>query len=257
MPKPELFAPQWPAPANVRAVCTTRAGGVSQGCYGSLNLGDHVGDDATAVLENRRRLQQALAVRPVFLKQVHGLAVRRLDAGSVDGETADACITAEAGLACTIMVADCLPVLFTDSEGRQVAAAHAGWRGLVAGVLEATLASFQAAASAGPAQGALKTIAWLGPCIGPKSFEVGAEVKQAFEAQDAAAGACFQPAGSAGKWLADLQGLARQRLAAAGVAAVYGNDGADAWCTVTNPSRFFSHRRDGISGRLAACIWKV
>ncbi|MEJ8858255.1 peptidoglycan editing factor PgeF [Variovorax robiniae] len=248
MQKLELLVPQWPAPAGVRAACTTRSGGASQGRFESLNLGDHVSDDAVAVAENRRRLQAEIGVRPVFLQQVHGVDVRRLDAADADGETADACVTTEAGLACTVMVADCLPVLFTDSEGRQVAAAHAGWRGLAAGVLEATLATFGAGE---------KVMAWLGPCIGPTAFEVGAEVKAVFVAHDPASAACFKPAGAEGKWLADLSGLARLRLQAAGAASIHGNDGTDAWCTVSNPSHFFSHRRDGHSGRFAACIWRT
>ncbi|MET0540132.1 MAG: peptidoglycan editing factor PgeF [Variovorax sp.] len=244
----ELLTPDWPAPAHVRAACSTRTGGVSTGRYRSLNLGDHVGDDGAAVAENRRRFATALTVRPVFMQQVHGVGVRRLDAASPDGGTADGCFTQEAGLACTIMVADCLPVLFTDPRGRQVAAAHAGWRGLAAGVLEQTLGTF----------GAEPVWAWLGPCIGPNAFEVGAEVKAAFEARlGDAASARFRPAGSEGKWMADLPALARLHLASAGVAAVYGNDGSDAWCTVRNPLRFFSHRRDGVSGRFAACIWKA
>ncbi|MET0540480.1 MAG: peptidoglycan editing factor PgeF [Variovorax sp.] len=248
MQKLELLLPDWPAPASVRAACTTRSGGVSQGRFESLNLGDHVSDDAAAVAENRRRLHTELGVRPVFLQQVHGVAVRRLDAADADGETADACVTTEAGLACTVMVADCLPVLFTDSEGFQVAAAHAGWRGLAAGVLEQTLATYGAGE---------KVMAWLGPCIGPTAFEVGAEVKAVFESHDPASAACFKPASADGKWLADLSGLARRRLLAAGAASIHGNDGTDAWCTVGNPSRFFSHRRDGHSGRFAACIWRT
>lgn len=252
MPNPEpeplqLLRPDWPAPANVSAVCTTRHGGVSRGRYESLNLGDHVGDDAAAVARNRRRLRDAIGARPVFLQQVHGVGVQPLDAASADGTVADGCSTTEAGLACTIMVADCLPVLFADAEGRRVAAAHAGWRGLAAGVLERTLAVFDGA----------EVVAWLGPCIGPKAFEVGSEVKAAFEAQDGGSGGCFAPAGVEGKWLADLPALARRRLAAAGVRSVHGNDGSDAWCTVTDRLRFFSHRRDGVSGRLAACIWRV
>ncbi|RZL96024.1 MAG: peptidoglycan editing factor PgeF [Variovorax sp.] len=247
MPNLELLCPDWPAPAGVRAACSTRTGGVSQGRFRSLNLGDHVGDEPAAVAENRRRLQAALGVRPVFLQQVHGVEVRRLDLANVDGDIADGCTTSEGGLACTIMVADCLPVLFCDAAGRQVAAAHAGWRGLAAGVLERTLATF----------GGEPVMAWLGPCIGPKAFEVGAEVKAVFEANDPASAASFRPAGAEGKWLADLPALARRRLALAGVDAVHGNDGGDAWCTVGNPSRFFSHRRDGVSGRLAASIWKA
>jgi YfiH family protein len=250
------LVPDWPAPPNVRAVCTTRDGGVSLGRYESLNLGDHVGDDGVHVAENRSRLQQAVGARPVFLQQVHSTGVVALDAAQDvvrDGTAADACTATAAGLACTIMVADCLPVLFTDEAGHRVAAAHAGWRGLAGGVLEQTFERFEA----GQANGASKVIAWLGPCIGPKAFEVGPEVKAAFEAHAPEAANCFKSAPASGKWLADLPALARQRLLSAGVDAVYGNDGSDAWCTVTNPSRFFSHRRDGISGRFAALVWKV
>jgi YfiH family protein len=246
------LVPDWPAPQNVRAMCTTRSGGVSGGRYESLNLGDHVGDDPAHVAANRGLLRQAIGVRPVFLQQVHGSQVALLEgAGNPlpDGAAADACTTAESGLACTIMVADCLPVLFTDKAGRRVAAAHAGWRGLAGGVLEAAAAHF------GPGPGSI--LAWLGPCIGPRAFEVGPEVKAAFEAHAPAAAGCFSPAAADGKWLADLPALARQRLRAAGIEAVYGNDGSDGWCTVGNPSRFFSHRRDGISGRFAALVWKA
>ena len=161
-------------------------------------------------------------------------------------------------LACTVMVADCLPVLFTNRQGTLVAAAHAGWRGLVGskgqGVLETVIDQFRASAPVHNAQAAIDIIAWLGPCIGPTAFEVGAEVREAFVAHDAAAGAMFLPS-SPGKWLANLPGLARQRLRAQGVRAIYGNDGSEAWCTVNQPSRFFSYRRDGVSGRFAACIW--
>jgi YfiH family protein len=256
----QWLVPEWPAPPNVRAVCSTRHGGVSQGRYESLNLGDHVGDLASDVAENRHRLGLATGARPVFLQQVHGTGVVALDAEQDvlrDGTAADACTATAIGLACTIMVADCLPVLFTDGSGERVAAAHAGWRGLAGGVLEQTVRSFAAEPDARPAHGASKVIAWLGPCIGPKAFEVGPEVKAAFEAHAPEATACFRPAPAPGKWLADLPALARQRLRAAGVDAVYGNDGSDGWCTVSNPSRFFSHRRDGISGRFAALVWKV
>lgn len=252
--------PDWPAPSNVRAVCTTRDGGISQGRYESLNLGDHVGDLAADVATNRDRLRQAIGARPVFLQQVHGTGVVALDADQDivrDGTAADACTATAVGLACTIMVADCLPVLFTDEAGERVAAAHAGWRGLAGGVLEQTARSFMPKSEAGSTHGASKVIAWLGPCIGPKAFEVGPEVKAAFEAHAPEAAACFRPAPASGKWLADLPALARQRLRAAGVDAVYGNDGSDSWCTVANPSRFFSHRRDGISGRFAALVWKA
>ena len=253
---PRWLVPDWPAPPNVRAVCTTRDGGVSQGRYESLNLGDHVGDEAVHVAENRSRLQQAIGARPVFLQQVHGTGVVALDAAQDivrDGTAADACTATAAGLACTIMVADCLPVLFTDESGHRVAGAHAGWRGLAGGVLEQTFKSFEA----GQAHGAPKVMAWLGPCIGPGAFEVGPEVKAAFEAHAPEAANCFKPAPAPGKWLADLPALARQRLRAAGVDAIYGNDGTDAWCTVNNSSRFFSHRRDGVSGRFAALVWKA
>ena len=242
----DWLVPDWPAPAGVRAICTTRVGGVSPGALGGLNLGGHVGDEPANVAANRAQLQAAIGVRPVFLQQVHGTEVLPIDATTPDGAVADACTTLDAGVACTIMVADCLPVLFTDREGRRVAAAHAGWRGLVAGVLERTAAAF----------GDTQPMAWLGPCIGPNAFEVGDEVRATFVAQSADAATCFKPGPAPGKWWADLPGLARQRLRAAGVEAVYGNDGSDAWCTVRNPLRFFSHRRDGVSGRFAAAIWR-
>jgi polyphenol oxidase len=241
-----LPAPQWPVPANVRAACSTRAGGVSPAPYDTLNLGDHVGDAEAAVAENRRRYAQALGARPVFLKQVHGTGVLRLDAATPHGAQADACWTRERGLACTMMVADCLPVLLADRAGTVVGAAHCGWRGLAQGVLEALCQGMELAP-----QGAL---AWLGPCIGPQAFEVGPEVRTAFVAGDAGAAACFRPHGD-GKFLADLQALARRRLAALGITQVHGNDGTPRWCTVTDASRFFSHRRDRVSGRLAASVW--
>jgi YfiH family protein len=228
-------------------------GGVSLGRYDSLNLGDHVGDEPAHVARNRALLRDAIGAQPVFLQQVHGTGVVALDAAQDavrDGTAADACTATTAGLACTIMVADCLPVLFTDEAGHRVAAAHAGWRGLAGGVLEQTLKSFEDA-------GVARVVAWVGPCIGPKAFEVGPEVKAAFEAHAAEAASCFRGAPAAGKWLADLPALARQRLRAAGVSSVHGNDGSDGWCTVGNPSRFFSHRRDGVSGRFAALVWKA
>jgi hypothetical protein len=235
----------------VRAVCTTRAGGRSLPPYDSLNLGDHVGDDPLAVGANRAVLAQALQARPVFLQQVHGRGVVALDAHTAHGTEADACLTRAPGVACTVMVADCLPLLYTDARGSFVAAAHAGWRGLAGaggvGVLEALHAALGVQAQ--------EIMVWLGPCIGPQAFEVGSEVRAAFEAHDRQAAACFRAAPGPGKWLADLPALARQRLAALGVTRVYGNDGSTAWCTVANPSRFFSHRRDRISGRFAACVW--
>lgn len=248
---PDWLVPKWPAPATVRAVCTTRAGGRSQPPYDSLNLGDHVGDDPLAVGSNRAVLAQALGARPVFLQQVHGRGVVALDAHTPHGTEADACLTRERGVACTIMVADCLPLLFTDTRGSVVAAAHAGWRGLAGeggvGVIETLHAALQVDAR--------ELMVWLGPCIGPQAFEVGDEVRAAFEAGNPRATSCFHPAAASGKWLADLPTLARLRLAALGITQVYGNDGSPSWCTVTQPSRFFSHRRDRVSGRLAACIW--
>lgn len=269
----DWLQPGWPAPAHVHALCTTRNGGVSAPPYDSFNLGRYVGDAPEAVQANWAALQAAVSaggqpVRPVYLRQVHGTAVQPLDAGTPEGSDADACTTATPGVACTVMAADCLPVLFTNRAGTRVAAAHAGWRGLAAGVLEAALEPFMAESLMGQAQAAIKNttaeasqelFAWLGPCIGPQAFEVGPEVRAAFCAQDPQASQFFQPHGNPGKWLADLAGLARQRLRARGVTALYGNDSSPAWCTVGNPSRFFSHRRDspvlGTSGRMAACIW--
>lgn len=251
------IVPQWPAPANVRAVCTTRTGGASLAPYDSLNLGDHVGDRGEAVASNRQFFAQALGARPVFLEQVHGRRTIELTRGTPDGIEADGCIAKEAGIACTVMVADCLPVLLTATGGHVVAAAHAGWRGLVGtdglGILEAVLHSLCDAAEL---PDAADTIAWLGPCIGPDAFEVGPEVRSAFEAVDPGATALFKPHGE-GKWLADLPGLARRRLRALGVTRIYGNDGGREWCTVSNPSKFFSHRRDRRSGRFAAGIWRA
>ena len=244
----DWLIPDWPAPANVKALCTTRAGGVSVGPYEGLNLGLHVGDAPADVLRNRAVLRDAIGVRPVFLQQVHGTDVLALDSqggGPQDGAVADACIATAPGVACTIMVADCLPVLFADAGGARVAAAHAGWRGLAAGVLERTLVQFDVESP----------VVWLGPCIGPSAFEVGDEVRAAFSASSPEAADCFRATGKPGKWWADLPALARQRLRAAGVLAIHGNDGSDAWCTVRSPLRFFSHRRDGVSGRFAACIW--
>lgn len=246
----DWLLPEWPAPPGVRAVCTTRAGGVSIGNYQGLNLGDHVGDVAADVEINRARLRQAIGARPVFLQQVHGTHMLVLDSSTPDGAAADACSTAHSSIACTIMVADCLPVLFTDVSGRRVAAAHAGWRGLAAGVLERALEDFESEG------GASQVMAWLGPCIGPDAFEVGDDVRAAFEAHAPEASQCFKPAAQPGKWFADLSGLARQRLMAAGLTRLYGNDGGEAWCTVHNTLRFFSHRRDRVSGRFAASIWR-
>lgn len=279
----DWLVPDWPAPPGVSALCTTRTGGSSQPPYDSLNLGTHVGDDPAAVQANRQTLEAALrahtaTARAVFLNQVHGDGVVHLDAATPDGTEADACVTTAPGAVCTIMVADCLPVLFAHRNGQVVAAAHAGWRGLAGtggwGVLESTFEDFEALArgpiasaaikseaSAGVPAVAASTLAWLGPCIGPQAFEVGAEVRAAFCDADVAAQSCFVPrADVRGKYLCDLAGLARLRLRALGITQIYGNDSTVPWCTVTNASRFFSHRRDaavlGASGRFAACIWR-
>jgi YfiH family protein len=256
---PDWLIPEWPAPAHVRAVCTTRDGGKSTAPYASLNLGDHVGDHPIDVGSNRAILHGAIQARPVFLSQVHGSQVVALNAKTPHGTVGDACITSQPGVACTIMVADCLPILLTDEKGSFVAAAHAGWRGLAGvggqGILESLLGIFRSPALVGRPQAASKKIAWLGPCIGPEVFEVGSEVKAAFVLHQPQAGHCFRPLPEEGKWLADLAGLARLRLRALGVNEIHGNDGSRAWCTVSNPSRFFSYRRDQVSGRMAACIW--
>ncbi|HSH92322.1 MAG TPA: peptidoglycan editing factor PgeF, partial [Ramlibacter sp.] len=185
-----------------------------------------------------------------FMKQVHGTQVIDLASDGSDGVEADGCIADRPGVACTIMVADCLPVLFAAADGSAVAAAHAGWRSLAGeggkGILESVWEGFRPG----------KAIAWLGPCIGPDAFEVGPEVKAAFEAHDPQAASLFKSHGD-GKWLANLPGLARRRLQALGITRISGNDGSTEWCTVSNPSRFFSHRRDRVSGRLAASVWRV
>lgn len=255
---PDWLIPSWPAPPGVRAVCTTRAGGLSGAPYDSFNLGDHVGDDLAHVAANRAKLRAALRARPVFLNQVHGVDVAHLTIASQHGVVADACVTDQPGVACTVMVADCLPVLFAHRHGAVVAAAHAGWRGLAGqggvGVLEHTYKHFSALVLTSKAPVAIETIAWLGPCIGPKAFEVGAEVRAAFVDENPLAAACFVPLPS-GKWLADLAALARSRLRTLGIAQIYGNDSSAAWCTVGNASQFFSHRRDRISGRFCASVW--
>lgn len=252
----DWLRPQWPAPERVRAVCTSRNGGLSQGTFASFNLGLHVADDEAHVDANRAALESWLGVKPVFLEQVHGTDVLSLGSSVLANNCrADGTVTARPGMACTVMVADCLPVLFCDPQGTKVAAAHAGWRGLLGtdgrGVLESAVNAMRTSRAE---QAAEPLLAWLGPSIGPSQFEVGSEVRDAFLATMAQADSCFKPFG-AGKWLADLPGLARQRLQALGGIAVFGNDGSNAWCTVSQPSRFFSHRRDLVSGRMAACIW--
>lgn len=249
--------PDWPAPAHVQAVMTDRMGGVSFAPWDSMNLGDHVGDCPDSVRANRTLLAGAVGRRPVFLQQVHGVDVLTLATDTPDGLAADACVTDRADVACTIMVADCLPVLMCDAAGQWVAAAHAGWRGLAGeggqGVLEKLRASGPLAQTA-----AADILVWLGPCIGPLAFEVGPEVKAVLCARDAQASRFFKP-GAHGKFMADLAGLARRRLQNLGIAQVFGNNSLPQWCTATQASSFFSHRRDsrlfGHTGRMAAAIW--
>jgi YfiH family protein len=232
---------------------STREGGVSAGAWRSMNLGSAVGDDPLAVSENRARWAAALGARPVWLRQVHGVNVLQLHGhtSSQPDEPADAVWTDEPGVACNVQVADCLPVLFAARDGRAVAAAHAGWRGLAAGVLEATLRSLHSGAGVEPAE----VLVWLGPCIGPRQFEVGVDVLEGFGQTPATADPkafAYRPRSDGSpRWRAHLQELARQRLSAAGVLHI----SADPACTVEAESRFFSFRRDGVTGRLAAAIW--
>jgi YfiH family protein len=245
------LVPNWPAPSHVRAVSTTRSGyfqgqtalGSSQPPYECFNLADHVGDDAAAVAANRAQLAAALQLpaAPVWLEQVHSAGVARLPA-AVARPRADASVTTEPGVVCAVLTADCLPVLLCDREGTRVAAAHAGWRGLAGGVLEATVAALNVPGA--------QLLAWLGPAIGPKAFEVGEEVRAAFVSQDAGTAAAFVPT-RPGHWLADLYALARRRLARLDIDAVYGGD----CCTFEDPQRFYSYRRDGRTGRMASLIW--
>jgi YfiH family protein len=248
-------ADEWPdLPSGVGALATTRRGGVSVGPYddgqrgGGLNLGTHVGDDPCAVARNRALLATHVAGNPAWLTQVHGTAVVDAAAVGADGAApaADASIASRPGAVCTIMTADCLPVLFADLDGRVVGAAHAGWRGLAGGVLQATVAAMRSA-------GAGTITAWLGPAIGADAFEVGPDVLAAFErALPGEAGAAFRPfPGRPGKYLADMNRLARALLARDGVTRVHGG----AHCTVGAADRFYSYRRDGVTGRQASLIW--
>ncbi|MFP1754006.1 purine nucleoside phosphorylase YfiH [Lonsdalea quercina] len=239
-----LIQPDWPAPASIRSCSTTRSGGSSREPYASLNLGHHVGDDIACVEQNRRRLvaDAELPAEPHWLQQVHGTQVVNLD-DAFPGTTGDAVYTSRQGKVCAVMTADCLPVLFCSLKGNEVAAAHAGWRGLQAGVLEQTLQAFRAAPS--------DIMAWLGPAIGPQQFEVGAEVREAFMESDPAAAHAFVARDD--KYLADIFQLARLRLRAAGVSRIYGGE----YCTVSRPQHFFSYRRDGVTGRMASLIWLI
>jgi YfiH family protein len=225
---------------------TTRAGGASRGPWSSLNLGAHAGDDPADVAANRAAFAASLGAAPVYLRQVHGAHVVRLTRSDLDAppQEADASVTTEPGVACTVLVADCLPVLLAAAEAHGVAAAHAGWRGLAGGVVEAALGALCEAVSCAPSE--IK--AWLGGCIGARRFEVGADVLAAFAGARAER---FVPSGTPGKWHADLAGLARDRLAAAGVRDISGGE----WCTASDASRFFSFRRDRVCGRMAAAAW--
>ncbi|MEM9383657.1 MAG: peptidoglycan editing factor PgeF [Pseudomonadota bacterium] len=245
-----LLVPHWPLPAGVRAVTTTRCGaGASSAPWDRFNLGDYVGDDAASVAANRRKLGQLLGdVRPRWLSQVHGSTVVDLDVTVTEAPApvADAAVTAARGQACALLTADCLPVLLCACSGAVVGAAHAGWRGLAGGVLEAAVHAM----GTSPAH----ITAWLGPCISQRAFEVGPEVREAFLAQDVEGAAAFA-SGQGDRWFADLQRLAHQRLVRLGLAAsaVYRADA----CTYREGGRFFSYRRDGTCGRMATLIWRV
>lgn len=243
----DWIVPDWPAPADAGAFATTRSGGVSAGPWATMNLGRSGRDDASALAENRRRLTAFLPSPPVWLDQVHGnsVAVLTRESAALPPPVADAAVTRERGVVCAILTADCLPVLFTDCGGTAVGIAHAGWRGLAAGVVEATIAALCTL-------GALREdlMAWLGPAIGQARFEVGADVRDAFGADDRGADSCFM-SHRPGKWHADLYGLARRRLARGGVTRVSGGG----FCTYDDAARFFSYRRERESGRMAAAVW--
>ena len=233
--------PDWPAPDGVRAASTLRPGGVSRGAYAGLNLGVHVGDDPAHVAANRRLLREALNLpaEPVWLNQNHGVEVIRADAPA--RLTGDAAVTRRAGIVCAVMTADCLPILLCDRAGIGVAAVHAGWRGLAGGVVEAAVAALNRS----------DLMAWLGPAIGPAAFEVGDEVRAAFLGRSGTCADAFHANGEA-HWLADLYQLARRVLQRAGVCNIYGGE----YCTYSDPDRFFSYRRDGLTGRMATLIWR-
>jgi YfiH family protein len=242
---PQVLTPVWLAPRVVRAAFTLRNGGVSAAPFDSLNLGAHVGDSPDAVTENRRRVRSGLDLpaEPVWLEQVHGTRVADLDMPSEAGRgSADAIITRQAGKVCVVQVADCMPIFLAARDASAIGVAHAGWRGLAAGVLEATVAKLAVAPG--------EVIAWLGPAISMRHFEVGDEVREAFLAQDPGASGAFAR-NERSRWQCDLGALARRRLTRLGVCAVTGGT----WCTYADPARFFSFRRDGRCGRMAALIW--
>jgi len=236
-----FIKPDWPAPANVRAFSTTRNAGFSQSPWNSLNLGGNCGDDPQDVMKNRQLLETMLPSKPIWLRQVHGTHVVHLDAGEVTKTEGDAATTTTAGQVCAILTADCLPVLFCNKAGTKVAAAHAGWRGLANGVLEATIAEMDCQAH--------DLLAWLGPAIGPKAFEVRQDVFDVFTRVHSENADAFAP--HKDRWLADLYELARLALARAGIKDISGGQ----YCTYTQQDEFFSYRRDGETGRMASVIW--
>ena len=241
-----FIIPDWPAPANVCAMQTTRIGGVSQAPYNSLNFGAHVNDDALAVGHNRQLLSPYLPSEPVWMNQVHG--IKAIDAATASCVVeADAAYASKANTVCVTMTADCLPVLLCDEAGSVVAAVHAGWKGLLDGVIESTIKSMQLAM---PNLATQNLMAWLGPAIGPQAFEVGTEVREAFIAKDANAVLAFESIAN-DKWLGNIYQLARQRLNTIEVSKIYGGG----LCTYTDEARFFSYRRDDVTGRMASIIW--
>jgi polyphenol oxidase len=239
---PGGYSADWATPANVRTWQTTRQGGFSTGSWQSLNLAAHVGDRAETVARNRALLSSELHLpaEPVWLDQVHGTRILRLDRG--ESGSADGAVTATPGVVLAVMTADCLPVLLATADGRRIGVAHAGWRGLAAGVLAEAVAAMDT--------GADRICAWLGPAIGPAAFEVGAEVREAFVGRDAGAAECFAP-NARGRWQADLQGLARRQLGQSGVRDIHGQPR----CTYSDAGRYFSHRREAPCGRMASLIW--
>lgn len=243
MIEPQFILPDWPATKNIRAAVTIRTGGVSQSPYATFNLATHVGDDPALVRDNRARLRAVLALpaEPLWLKQVHGITVVDAAQGGVEPE-ADGAFAARSGVVCAVLTADCLPILLCNRPGTKVAALHAGWRGLAGGVIEAGVRALNVSGK--------ELLAWLGPAIGPEKFEVGVEVRDIFMQHDPQAASAFR-ATRDGKYLADIYQLARQRFQKMGVTAVYGGG----LCTVTDAVRFYSFRRDGVTGRMAALIW--
>jgi YfiH family protein len=238
----DWLQPDWPAPGRVRALCTTRSGGVSPGPWASLNLGAHCGDEPANVRRNRSLLNRHLPARPLWLRQVHGVAVVRHEGGAPEPPEADAAVAFEGGRVCAVLTADCLPVFLCDCTGSRVAVVHAGWRGLATGVLGAAVGALGGAPR--------DLLAWLGPAIGPGAYEVGNDVVTGFAAQPGPDhSAAFAPSGD--RWLLDLYEAARLQLAHAGVRSVYGGG----LCTYSDPQRFYSYRRDGVTGRMASLIW--